>query len=757
VEVKKFVAACVGVCGSVVLSSAYSQESDVDRIRTAVLEEVVVTAQKRGESLQEVPIAISALSGDQLAERQIRTAADLMMSVPNLQVNSPLGESVPIFSLRGISMSDFGLAQNGPIAVYYDEVYKGNLAILGLGMFDLERVEVLKGPQGTLYGKNTTGGAINFIAKKPEFETGGNLSVGYGKYDHYSADGAFQTPLSESWAARMAFTFDRADGWMRNAFPGAPDGSATRQYGLRGSLRYNPSDIVDIVIRASTSLQNPRNYTGIALPGPEGIGGEIYGMFGLPADFREGLGKREINTPDISKRRQRTHALAVNADIQLSDELTLTSITSWDRGTFLNSHEDSDGTPLTTSEATYYGKTKQIAQDFRLTSDYSSRFNFIVGAYFNHEEIDSFTDTNFFTDVDVTGDGVINAEDCVAGGFFIACNVFNQFEQEKTSYALYSDFTYDLTEQVTLRGGLRYTHDKGKLNDFMAQVRAVDLTPLINTIPGSETDLFATTSKRFTDDNVSGKIGVDYSPADAILLYASYSQGYRGAAFSGQAFYDPSELTVAKPEKVEVFEAGFKTELLDHRVRFNGSAFWYNYKNQQFINVDPETTAAVLINLPKARIYGAEFDVQVMPTANIALSTAIGLLDTEVERGTADGINVRGNRLINAPSFTMSSAIDWTISLGDWGAVDARVDVAHASGQYYDILNRSNTYENGYTLVNSRIRFYPHDERYGIAFWAKNLTNELYYTNLIDASGLGYTYSHVNAPRTYGVTFDMRF
>lgn len=723
----------------------------------AVLEEVVVTAQKRSEDIQKVPIAITVLSGEQLGEQGIRRAEDLSIGVPNLQVSQPLGQGLPVFSLRGISMSDFSLSQNGPIAVYYDEVYKGNWAIMGVGFFDLERIEVLKGPQGTLYGKNTTGGAINLIARKPNFETGGNLSAGFGNYDHYTADGALEVALSDTVGARVAFTMDRADGTVKNVYPGAPDASSTRQHGVRASLRIKPNEIVDLTLRASTTLQNPRAYGIPAIPGPDGIGGPIYPIFGIPGDFRTGLGRREINAQEIGKQDFRTHALAANADIRLSDAMTLTSITSWDRGTMVV-NEEGEGSPLEVGKHRYYGRTRQVTQDLRLTSDFSGPFNFIFGAFYSNEKILNHTDLRFLMDIDVNGDGGVDAQDCVDGGFFIACNYFNRFRQKKTSIAAYSDATYDLTDRLTLRGGLRYTHDRGKLRDFFAQLRAPDQTPLFNIIPGSETDPFATASMDFKNDNVSGKIGVDYNLSDTAMLYASYSRGYRGAAFNGQAFFGPDELSVAAPEKLQAAEAGFKSELFSRRVRLNGSAFWYGYKNQQVLDVDPNTAVQALVNLPKSRILGAELDLQVRATDSLGVSVAVGYTDSEVRRGTSQGIDIRGNRLVSAPRFTLSSSVDWSIPLGQWGAADARVDAAYASKQYYDLLNRATTTQGGYWLVNSRIRMHPDDDRYGVALWVKNLTNTYYHVNMIDVlEGFGYIYNHINEPRTYGVALDVKF
>ncbi|MFA7439811.1 MAG: TonB-dependent receptor [Sphingomonadaceae bacterium] len=742
------------VCGGTL--AAQGVESPAAPFRSGV-GDIIVTAQKRQESLQDVPISVTALSGDQLAQRQIRIAEDLVSSVPNLQVNSPLGNGIPVFSLRGVTMSDLGLSQNGPIAVYYDEVYKGNFAIMGLGLFDLERVEVLKGPQGTLYGKNTTGGAINLISRKPGFTTGGYLSAGYGNFNRVTSDGAIEVAADETLGVRIAYTFERADGTIRNLYPDAPDASSTRQYGIRGSLRYRPNEDFDLTIRASTTLQNPYNYGVIAVENENGIGGSIRNMFGLPGDTRAGLGKREIRSPDITRRRLRTYALAANADIRINDDLLLTSITSYDQGR-IAFDEDSEGMEVELNLVTYRGKTRQFTQDLRLTSDFDGPLNFILGGYYSVEKIKNDTLLRFFHDMDVNGDGSLNAQDCLDGGGLVACSYYNKFNQKKTSVAVYSDATYDITDQITLRGGLRYTHDKGNLSGFLAQMLGPDGSLIANLIPGSPSDLFATTSRDFKINNVSGKAGIDYRPADDVLLYASYSVGYRGSSFNAQAFFAPDELTTVEPEKLRALEAGFKTEMFDHMVRLNGAIFRYSYINQQTLDVDPTTSIQQLVNLPKARILGAELDLQVRPVSRLTLSAGLGLLDTKVIRGTIQGIDIRGNKLISAPKITLSTSADWNAPIGSWGAAGFRVDLSHTSGQYYDLLNNRGAFEDDFTLVNARVRVHPESDRFGVALWVKNLTNTYYRTNRTDVlAGFDYIYTHVNDPRTYGVTVDVKF
>lgn len=741
---------CLSV-GLVSASPAHAQERP-----RAVLEEIIVTSQKRSESLQDVPISVSSMSADDIAAKRIHGAEDLAMHVPNLQVNSPIGDGLPVFSLRGISMSDFSLSQNSPIATYYDEVYKGTWAIMGLGMYDLERIEVLKGPQGTLYGKNTTGGAVNLIARKPEFDTNGYVNFGYGRYSHRTVEGAYETPLSDNVAARVAFIYDKSDGYVKNKYPGKKDLNDQDQYGVRATLRYQPTEAVDIVFRGSTSRQDSAGFAISAEPGPQGVGGPMYEDFGLSGDFRKGLGKREISSPSDTRRELRSHAASLHADIDLNDELTLTSITSWDKGE-IEFDEDADGTPLMVIEGSNYADVKQITQDFRLTSSFVGPLNFIVGAYYSKEDLNAVTTNTYFSDLDVDGNGVIDGDDCAHDDqFFLACEYGNSFDQEKISYAFYSDLTYELSDKTTLRGGLRYTKDKLRLDDFIARLSSVDSVPIVNTIPGGPLD--ATTSRRTSDNNVSGKIGIDYRISDDVMVYGNYSRGYRSAAFNAQAFAMPEELTIAEPEDVDAYEIGLKGEFFDRKLRFNAALFRYDYKNQQVLNVSPDTHAQVLISLPKSEITGAEFDLTYMATSNLVLALSGGFLDTEVKEGEAEGVNVKGNKLLSSPSKNFTGSIDWSFPVLGWGSADFRIDASYVSDFHHDLVNSRAATQDSYTLANSQIRFMPNDEKYALTLWVKNLTDRFYAPTRYDVLEVaGYVYRHVNRPRTYGVTFSVDF
>lgn len=747
------------VCAAALATPAVAQDAaqsaqSVDR--SGDNGEIVVTALRRAENLQSVPVSITALGGNQLAEQRFQQVSDLAGAVPNLQASPAGGDALPIFSLRGVSMSDFNVNQQGPVATYFDEVYKGSFPLLPLGMFDLERVEVLRGPQGTLYGKNTTGGAINFISRKPGYDSEAYLKLGYGNYNRFDADGAVQTALGDKAAARIAFTFSRADGWFKNRLDGKPDVNAVRQYGVRASFLFEPSDKLDFVLRLSTSLQNPLNYGILGRPGPAGVGGGIYELFGGSSYFRTGLGRREIESNYVDRNRQRTYGAALTTNWKASDALTVTSVTSYDYGKLLVP-EDTDGSPLRAIEADYRGKAKQFSQDLRLASDFTGPLNFILGAYYNVETVRGGTTYRYFNDIDVTGDGTIDANDCLQD-FFLACVYNNNYKQVKKSLAVYSDVNYKLSERVILRGGLRYTRDRGRLGNFSAQLLAADGTPIANTVPGDDpADIYATTATRFRKGTITGKVGIDFKTVDDDLIYASFSRGYRANAFNAQAFFSPAELTVAKPETVNAYELGFKSRFLDRAVTLNGALFYYDYRNQQALNVD-EFSIQTLINIPKSRILGGELELLVRPVAGVRINAGLGLLSTKIRDGVLSGVSLIGNRLPNAPKATASAGIDWDVMDNDGGKLTLNVNGSYTSKQYYDLFNTKRIAQGGYALVNGQISYRFADDRYGIAVWGKNIFNKYYHRYAIDLTpSFGFDYIHLGDPRTFGISVDAKF
>ena len=426
----------LAIAAMLAAAPAHAQSAEETTADASGTPDIVVTATKRSESLQKVPLSVSAIGGDDLAKARVSSVDSLVTKVANLQLTSIVGDNTPIFALRGVSMSDYSLNQSSPVATYYDEVYKGNFAFLGVAMYDLERVEVLKGPQGTLYGKNTTGGAVNLITRTAKIgETSGYFNAGYGNYNRVDLNGAVNLPLGDKAALRVAGTFAHADGWFKNIVPGQPDLAETREWGVRGSLVVEPADGVKFTLRASHSFQNPHNY----------------GIFAQPeAVNRAGLGKWEIASNETTRRRARTTSVAFTANVDVSDTLAVTSITSYDKGS-LHFIEDTDGQSIQLLEIPYDDEAKQFAQDLRLTSNTDGPFDFILGAYYSHEQVFNSSNFKIANDFDYNGDLVVDAQDCIDSGIY-ACQFKNQFDQTKDSFAIYSDLKYSLSDNLTLRG-----------------------------------------------------------------------------------------------------------------------------------------------------------------------------------------------------------------------------------------------------------------------------------------------------------------
>lgn len=756
---------------------------------SAVLEEVIVTAQKRAESLQSVPVSVTALSASQLAQTKLDSPADLAAQIPNMQQQGVIGEGTPLFALRGVSMFDYSPSQSTPVGSYMDEVYKGSFVLLGVEMFDLERIEVLRGPQGTLYGKNTTGGAINFIAKKPGFETEGDIKLGVGNYNRREAEGAIQAGIiPDRLAVRMAFTYTKADGFVRNILPGHPDLEGLNQYGLRLSASLKASDDLNFLLRYSRSEQNPQNYaiiSGSIAPG--GIGGLGYYRTSDGTASGTPLADDQVAQDFTPRRRQRNQGVALTTNWKISSDLALTAITSWDQG-YLYIPEGTDGAPIDVFKYIETGKVRQVTQDVRLTSTADSPFNYIVGAFYQHEVVFSSVENQFFNSVDVNGDGKFNYLDCAdssfgpntgyAIGYIInsGCRYRNGYDQFRNSWAAYTDMSYKFSTPVKLRLGLRYNHDNAAQKNAIVQLLGSDGIPIGNVIPGIGTGanwtalealpgspnydaiINATTGQRNKSTAVTGRVGIDYTPTDDLLAYLSFSRGYRAAAFAGQFDFSLSDLTTVPAEKLNSFEAGFKSTLAGDRLQINGAVFRYDYKNQQILDVQ-QSGAQPLISLGKSRIYGAELEIVSRPVRSLTVRGSLATLDARVKEGMITGglTDAAGKTLPSSPKFSGSLAVDWEAMALPAVRLRLHGDGTYSARQYFELYNEMRISQGGYAIVNARLSLVSHDDRWEAGIWGRNLANKLYFTNEIDFQALGYDYRHRGVPRMYGLDVAYHF
>ena len=757
---------------------------------TGSLEEIVVTAEKRSESLQSVPVSVTVLTSGQLGELKLDSPSDLATQIPNLQVDGVNGEGSPIFSLRGVSMFDYSLNQSSPVASYIDEVYKGNVVLFGVELYDLERVEVLRGPQGTLYGKNSTGGAINFITKKPGFDTEADIKVGAGNYGRQEAEGAFQTGLiPDRLAVRFAFTYTKVNGFMQNVLPGYPDMEGVDQWGARLSLLYKISDDLTATLRLSKSKQDPVDYAIIAAnigaEGAPGLGGLGYyrtlngTATGVP------LTNEQVAQDYTPHREQFNEAAALTIDWKLDSSLALTSITSWDEGSLFNP-DNTDGAPINVFKIPYYGETRQVTQDLRLTSTSDAPFQFIAGTYYQHEMIYNSTENQIYN---LTSDDYTTCESSSFGagqGYYAGsllnagCDYYNSFIQVRNSWAVYTDDSYAINSLVKLRAGLRYTHENAIQKNALEQLRGSDQVPIANigffseqmgpngayygptlALPGSadySSIIDQTRSQALHNTALTGHVGVDITPTQDSLIYLSYSRGFRAGAFNAQFLFSPQDFTTVKPETVDSYEAGFKTAWLDKRLELNGAAFHYQYKNQQIIDVRPDGEQP-LINLPKSKIDGGELELVTRPVRSVTVRGGLGVLYATVQNGAIAGgtISVDEHQLPEAPHLSATLATDWDAFNVGSSHVVLHLDGNYASKQYFELVNENRIAQDPYALLNARIAWHGPGEKWEVGLWDKNMTNRFYLTNAYDLQSLGFDYEHRGLPREFGIDAGYHF
>jgi iron complex outermembrane receptor protein len=741
------------------------------------LSEIVVTAQRRSERLQDVPIAISAISASDLTDRGVRQAGDIVSSVPNMLLNSPYGpEAQPTFTLRGVTTQDFSENQSSPIAMYVDEVYKSVGAVQALQVYDLDRVEVLRGPQGTLYGKNATGGAVSFYSANPSLSSvEGYVTGGLGNFHDYSVRAAASAPVIEdTLGVRLAVMYEKRDGWVRSVVPGVEPLNGVDAVAGRMTFLAKPLEALTATFKLSISRSGGTPYGAHAINNDP----DVTGFDGTISWFDNGA-KFAVHK-DI-----RNDSASLKLEWQFAEHAALTSITGFDYGRWYEKSDDG-GLPIEArldDPNTYFSSVNAFSQEIRVASRDSGALGWLTGLYYGRESVHATVQFHFF-------DGYPGSFVTPDGATLYGFDEYNDFDQIKTSKAAFLNVHYDVTPTITLQAGGRFTHDNISVDNFFALEGGLEsastgfapdggTTLWTQTIPYSPLatyNQFATAlapqagvnpTLAQDNNNFSVKAGLDWKPADGLLAYFSFSQGYRGAAFNGQAFNAPAELNFAAPEKLNAYEIGFKSELLNRRAEFNFAAFHYNYRNQQFLDAfalpGGAGTGFHTVNAPKSRVDGAEFELRAKLVEDLELRTALGLLSSKYQELTLHGVDLSGNHLIQAPDYNGSIAIDWRFAHLATADLRLLVDGSFYGKQYFDAPNTQRIAQAGYGLLNGRLS-YEGTSKPGVSLgaWIKNAANRQYLAYGLaqrdpSQGGLGFDYALVGEPRTFGLDITYRF
>ncbi len=848
---------------AIVANPAYAQDTGTTdngsaRASEGGLNEIIVTAQKRAQNLQDVPAAISAFSADDLAQRGVSQTSDLMGSLPNLQVTSAYSDTQPNFSLRGISVAnEFSASTASPVGVYVDEVYQSFRASHGQQLYDLERVEVLRGPQGTLYGRNTTGGAINFITRKPDLSgSNGYLTVGYGNYNTLKTEGAVEVTLAEGKAGlRAAFTRTKGDGYTYNPTLNQDFANKSSIAG-RLSLRFKPVDTIDINIKGYFAKNDPRQDIpyGIGyLAGRTNAGG--YSRFDpRPELGGRVLGQNEVQADTAGEYYTKSKGASLTIEAELANHFTLTSITGYDEGDYRLSPFDCDGSPLDICAIRYNSTSKNFNQDLRLTYD-GDRLKLIGGIYYGQDTIDTHNQPDFFGFLRpiLTGLGIPGAYDNIpiavgnslktipafavnpslqpgdAGfcapivvnpnGYFDARTLiaFNAdvaatntaggtayqnacyaagappfgpiaadqyYTIARPSTAIYGEAALDVTDKFSVTLGLRYTWDKVKYQNAHTVLYGLDgVTPVANVVPYAYpyNANAAPVNQSQSSGELTGRLVLDYKFTDKVMGYASYSRGYRSGTYNGLAYQDVSQVYFLDPEKVNAYEVGLKSRLLDNRMQLNLAGFYYDYSNQQIAQIIGATS---FLRAANGRVFGGEAELALQATDAIRFDASVGYLNSKYGGNTIDPtnpasltLNINGNPFPNAPKWTASAGVD--VTLVDTGPhkLQVRGDLQYMGRYYFDpfgsygqspcdkpaagslVLAATPEIACGnpaYTLLNARAT-YTYNNNVSISVWGKNLTDKFYYVYGLNLNAFYQDYFARGAPRTYGVEATIRF
>lgn len=729
--------------------------------------EIIVTAQKRGENVQKVPISITALSGDVLAQRGVRNGLDLTQSVPGLQINNLFQGSNPTIFLRGVGVNDYNAAASGAVGVVIDDVFLNSGVGQLFALFDVDRVEVLKGPQGTLYGRNTTGGVINYTTKRPRFSPDFTASVTAGRFNQIFFEAAGGGALiNDKLAARASVAIKRRDGWATNI---QDDRDINGIDTVAGRLQFllTPSDDIEIQNKVeggrikSSALGHQSLGTFNATEGRACTGDEILARtvcVNPATGYMANADIDKFNTDVLDNSEKLTNFADRLTMTWNGDALSLTSVTAyvWNKRKL---NQDQDYSPFAViSSPIWTEKSEQVSQELRLASNGNGPFKWVAGAYYLEEKLTSLTNFSLFREFNPDPSQPYFDP---AGFIFI---VERDFTQRTTSKAIFAQADYELTDKLTVTAGIRYTDDKKKLSfiTYAGPVNADDNVParledrLLGFVDSNSADPAVDLPARTvsTLKKPTWRLAMAYQATPTINAYASYSRGVRAGGYNTGALFNEIEFNSVKPEAIDAFEAGIKTDLFNRRLRFNASGFYYDYRNLQVFSLEPGPGGAPQQRLQNAdaEIYGAEVEIQARPVRGLDLNFGAAYVHATYT-DFIDPIrgDFNGNTLDKAPRLQMSGGAMYSADLGpDWtGRIGA--DFSYQSKVYFSPTNASPMVSSGHGEVNLNAGV-SHVSGVDLSVFVRNVGNKRYLSDMNDLSGLGFYFPVYNEPRTYGLT-----
>jgi len=713
---------------------AFAQESEPADAPATSAGEIVVTAQRRQQSIQNVGISVTALEGDALAKLGATTTQSIAAHVPGLLFDSGSGGGVNAFvSIRGVSQVDPAEHQEAPNAVYLDEVYVPTPSMVGFPLYDVARAEALRGPQGTLFGRNSTGGLLQFVTNDPSDVTEGFVDASYGNYNMLRIEGAVGGPIAEGLSFRLAGFVHKGDGIFKNNRPGGFDSFETEVFGIRGKLKADLGDWT--VLLTGSYNKSPRHREGVYKASPAYVDANGVPQY-LPAnvDFYEtGPGndpwgyrdpsssawEGSFNDVGFLRKSYNYGTLKIEGPI---GGATLTSITNYSRGR-LDYYEDSDSTPNDVQPYGNGGVTKQFSQELRLSGD-TGRLNWTAGVYYLN------LDGDYYVELPIP---------------VFDFHSLDLYTQKTRSYAAFAQIEYAFSDQLKLTVGGRYTHDRKTFDSKVYDVLNPGSDPYYDF---SRSNPAVGDLARMSKGDWTGKVQLEYTPSRNVLVYAGVSRGIRGGGFNaspdGALTY---ERTPFKGETVVDYEGGVKLRLFDNRASLRAGAFYYDYSDYQAFNF--VGTAGAVSNNPGYN-YGGEVEFSARPMDGLDISLGAAYLKGKVkDYNTALGTTI-DTKPVKAPEFTFNGIISKEFQIGDF-QLTALYDFDYQGKHSANLFPAPITDIPSSWMHNARLSLAHEETGWEVYGYVRNIGNTARKTFAYDISYIGIAIASYAPPRTYGI------
>ncbi len=734
--------------------------------KSGAIEEVVVTAQHRSERLQNVPISINAFTRRDIQQLGLTTTSDLSAVTPNLTIALSQGQgNQPLIAIRGIGINDENTNNAGPVAVYMDDVYLSSPSSQTFGLFDLDRIEVLKGPQGTIYGRNSSGGAIDYVSAKPTDTLSEHFRVDYSSYNTVHTEAALGGAITSNLDGRIAVMDDYSDGYVRNILDGKTE-NGENDYAARGQLLYKVNDDLKFLLNVHAGqldvTPNDYGHFGDLEPGTEFTGNPVVCSNGqVRADQCVDIfGYTQPKKYFSGAFSEEAHELINSAGASLRGDyalgyLTLTSITGFETNR-KSLPENTDSAPYDELKIHWGVKDNEFTQEFRLAHS-DERLNWTLGAYYLFEQLRQNQPLDFLLSFDQffgpgSGDGIASKET-------------DQSRQTTQAGAVFGQADYKITDRLKAILGGRFTQEhrtflytgsvayqQGGEGNFGP---ATSLLPPQAAIPALDAA------------NFSFRAGLEYQFAPRVMGYATVASGFKSGDFNGgflstipaQALV---QLSPVKPERDIAYELGMKSTLLGNRLLFNAAAFYTDYTDLQLFSLiqSPEGPLNSLTNAQKVHNEGIDLEMSAKPIPALTLTANVGLLDTRIDKffNALPGVaqNLQGLQLAFAPHASALLMVDYRLPISD-NVLDLNFNASYKDHQFYDSTNDPYLAQSAYWLENVRLTYEFDHGRWQVAGYIKNLLNYKYSVDSFNStSPFGYIQPVYGLPRFFGFQLDYR-